>query len=64
MGYRSPLARLMPAPMDTDKVKREGWQNDGILVVNVNDPRLDFILREFVNKIGNLLYGHQHERNR
>ena len=64
MAYQNPLARLMPSSMDVDKMKREGWQKERILVVCADDPKLDFILKEFVIKIGNLLYGHDHASNR
>jgi hypothetical protein len=39
--YRCPLARLLPEPPDLDAIKREGWRDQGILVVSVSDARLD-----------------------
>jgi hypothetical protein len=50
------LGRIQIDQMDTEKVKREGWLNEGILVVLVDDPRLDFVEREFVRQIGKRLY--------
>lgn len=57
MNYRCPLAKLQPSRPDAERIKRDGWREDGILVVAKNDPRLDMIEREFVNQIGNHLYG-------
>lgn len=57
MSYRSPLARLLPQTMDTEQVKRDGWLEHGILVVPIDDDRLDFIDREWITRIGESLYG-------
>lgn len=57
MRYRSPLARLIPDTMDTEKIKRDGWREHGILVVSADDDRLNFVDREFVEQIGKRLYG-------
>lgn len=57
MAYRSPLGKYMPTSMDTDRIKREAWHDDGILVVNLDDDRLDMIQREFVKQIGEKLFG-------
>jgi len=56
-GYRSPLGRLLPDPIDAERIKREAWRDDKILVVNLNDERLDFVQREFVRQIGDKLFG-------
>lgn len=42
---RCTLARVMAEPMDVDHVKKQGWQQDNILVVSLNDPRLNMIER-------------------
>lgn len=55
--YRCPLSRMLPQRMDAEQVKREGWQEQGILVVHVDDDRLDFFQKEFVKQIGERLYG-------
>lgn len=55
--YRCPLARLQPERPDAEKIKRDGWKEQGILVVSKDDPRLDMIEREFVRQIGDSLYG-------
>ena len=56
-GYRCPLGKMQPTPMDAEKIKRDGWVDQGILVVDVTDPRLGFYDREAVNQIGNRLFG-------
>ena len=38
-------------------MKRNGWRDQHILVVNESDERLDFIEREIVRRIGERLYG-------
>jgi hypothetical protein len=61
-GYRCPLASLQPSRPDTEQIKREGWQEQGILVVSVDDHRLDFVQREFVKQMGEKLYGSKRHR--
>jgi len=61
-GYRCPLASLQPSRPDTEQIKREGWQEQGILVVSVDDHRLDFVQREFVKQLGEKLYGSKRHR--
>ena len=55
--YRCPLGRLQPDTTDLDAMKRNGWRDQHILVVNASDERLDFIEREIVRRIGDRLYG-------
>lgn len=55
--YRCPLGRLQPNVTDLDAMKRNGWREQHILVVNESDERLDFIEREIVRRIGERLYG-------
>ncbi|MBW8067260.1 MAG: hypothetical protein GJU73_07415 [Ferrovum sp.] len=55
--YSSPLG---PEPTDIEATKRNGWQEQHILVVSENDNRLDFVEREFIRRIGNRLYGGKH----
>lgn len=50
------LGRLQPKPIDTEKLKREGWNNDGILVVKVDDERLSWPEKELLKQIGNKIY--------
>jgi len=42
-------------------IKREGWRNQGILVVNADDRRLTWPERELVLQLGTKLYGARKE---
>ena len=55
--YPSPLGRAQPIPMDIERTKREGWQNNHLLVIAANDQRLDFLEQQLIERIGNRLYG-------
>lgn len=57
--YRCPLGRLQPTRPDIDVIKRDGWRDQGILVVSLDDERLDWVERELVKRIGERLYGRQ-----
>lgn len=54
---RCTLANIIAEPMDKDVIKRDGWQQQQILVVCLDDERLGMIDREFVRAIGDRLYG-------
>lgn len=41
----------------TDDVKRDGWQEQGLLAVAVDDHRLTWPERELVRQLGEKLYG-------
>lgn len=56
-GYTSPLGRLGPNAPEAERVKQAAWREDKILVVNLNDERLDFVQREFVRRLGEQMYG-------
>ncbi|KAG0188270.1 hypothetical protein DFQ28_005162 [Apophysomyces sp. BC1034] len=47
--------KLIPETMDAEKVKRDGWNEQKILVVSLDDRRLDIIDREFVKQMGERL---------
>jgi hypothetical protein len=47
-----------PSP---EQVKREGWQDQGVLVINENDQRLTWPERELVRQLGAKLYGTRKE---
>lgn len=55
--YPSPLGRAQPIAMDIERTKREGWQNNHLLVIAANDQRLDFLEQQLIESIGNRLYG-------
>lgn len=42
---------------DPDQVKRDGWHDEGLLAVSVNDERLTWPERELVEHLGTKLYG-------
>lgn len=42
---------------DPDSIKREGWHEQGVLVVSADDPRLTWPDRELVRQLGRKLYG-------
>jgi len=42
---------------DPETVKRDGWQEQGMLAVSVDDDRLTWPERELVRHLGERLYG-------
>ena len=54
--YQSPLGRIQPEKIDPEKLKQQGWKENGILVVNVNDNRLNWPEREIIKQIGTKIY--------
>ncbi|HMM73915.1 MAG TPA: hypothetical protein PKC22_17110 [Rhodocyclaceae bacterium] len=42
---------------DADEVKRDGWRDQGLLAVSVDDHRLTWPERELVRQLGERLYG-------
>ena len=40
-----------------DQVKRDGWREQGVLAVAVDDARLTWPERELVRQLGDRLYG-------
>lgn len=40
-----------------EDIKREGWRDQGVLVVSDADPRLSWPERELVRQLGTRLYG-------
>lgn len=57
MSLQCPLEKCQPNPIDSEAIKRDGWTNQGILVVAHDDTRLDWVQRESVRQIGDMLYG-------
>ncbi|ALN83040.1 hypothetical protein LA76x_4938 [Lysobacter antibioticus] len=47
----------MPQTLDLDRLKREGWRQQGLLVVSAEDSRLDWVERQLLNQIAERLYG-------
>lgn len=46
-----------PTSFDAERVKRNGFHDDGILVVRLDDARLNWADRELLKGIGQRLYG-------
>lgn len=47
----------MPKRFDGDAVKRNGYRDQGILVISVDDPRLAWPEREMLRQIAEKLFG-------
>lgn len=46
---------------DPERVKRDGWREQGLLAVSVEDERLNWPERELVRQLGERLYGKREE---
>jgi len=55
--YRSPLGQFVPQTLDLDRLKRQGWRDQGLLVVSAEDTRLDWVERQLLSQIAERLYG-------
>ena len=44
-----------------EQVKREGWRDQGVLVISEDDQRLTWPERELVRQLGVKLYGNRKE---
>lgn len=55
--YRCPLAPWQAEPPDPEVIKRDGWLDQGILVISADDRRLDVLERQLLRRIGERLYG-------
>ena len=51
------LSRLIPQSFDAEALKREAWINFGMLIVQADDPRLDWTERALLKRVGNFIYG-------
>ena len=54
-GYRSPLN--VANNVDYEAMKRCAFQDQGVLVISIEDPRLTWAERELVRQLGERLYG-------
>lgn len=45
-----------------EQVKRDGWREQGVLVIAINDDRLNWPEREMVRQLGEKLYGASYSR--
>jgi len=48
---------------DADEVKRDGWHDQGLLAVSIDDHRLSWPERELVRQLGERLYGARPTQN-
>ncbi len=55
LGFRSGLKQ--PTTIDYEAVKRNALRDQGMLVVSINDPRLSWVEKEFLQQIGERIYG-------
>ena len=46
---------------DPEAVKRDGWRDQGLLAVSLDDHRLTWPERELVRQLGDKLYGKREE---
>jgi hypothetical protein len=44
-----------------EEVKRDGWHDQGLLAVSIDDERLTWPERELVKQLGEKLYGKRRE---
>ena len=44
-----------------EKIKQDGWRNQGVLVISASDSRLSWPERELVRQLGEKLYGARKE---
>jgi len=44
-----------------DQVKRDGWREQGMLAVSVEDDRLTWPEKELIRQVGEKLYGRRQE---
>ena len=61
--YQSPLGKMQLTKIDLEKVKKEGWNKDGILVVKIDDERLSWPEKEIIKQIGNKIYNSKNKKN-
>ena len=47
-----------------EQIKREGWREQGLLVISPEDERLSWPERELVRQLGEKLYGPKPEAKR
>lgn len=49
--------REIGRPIDTEAIKRSAFEHQGIVVAKVDDPRLDWVDKAELKRIGAKLYG-------
>ena len=51
------LASVLSSGINVEKVKRDGWNQHRILVIQADDPRIKPIERAIIEQLGRKLYG-------
>lgn len=54
---RCPLGAIQPNQVDAEAIKRQAWERDGILVVSIDNPALDWTDRKLLENIARRIYG-------
>lgn len=57
--YKSPLSKMMITKIDKDDIKKQGYLKNQILVIDLNDNRLNWNERSILEKIGDRFYKRQ-----
>lgn len=57
MPPRCALGRTVPTTFEAEAIKRNGWVDQGVLVIAIDDPRLGWHERALVRALGDKLYG-------
>ena len=61
--YRCPLQPWQGQRIDLETIKRQGWRDQGILVISPDDQRLDWMERQLLTQIAERLYGRRTVRH-
>jgi len=57
MSPRCLLGSIQPVQMDAEEIKRDAWNNQGILVLSIHDERLNWVDVELVKRLGEKVFG-------
>ena len=60
-GYK--VSGVFSGNFDGDRIKQRAFHDQGMLVVNVNDPNLTWDQRELLNQIGEKFYGKRRKKD-
>lgn len=64
-AIQSSLARHIasePSPEESEALRRRAWHDHGTLVINVDDPRLNWMHEQVIRQIGQKLYGETNKK--
>lgn len=59
--YRNPLN--LSNSIDYEAMKKNGWLDQGILIVSVDDDRIGWVERQMLLNVGEKLYGKRHKED-